>query len=146
MMILALLLQATTPATGAAPPEKFSILAEPCAPIVRDGQEVVVCGNNPTASQRLPLPAEAVSTTGVPSNKYLTGTGALAAEPAPCATLQGGCQVGFGPPIGLLVGAAVKGVGNALKDRREAKAKQRDGNRRVAIDLAATGPAGRIEP
>lgn len=145
MIALALLLQAATPPAASAPPERFSILAEPCAPVVRDGQEVVVCGNA-AASQRLPLPAEAVSTTGVPSNKYLTGAGALAAEASPCATLQGGCQVGFGPPLGLMAAAAIKGVGNALKDRREAKARKRDGDKRVAIDLAATAPAGRIEP
>ena len=147
MIALALLLQAApaTSASSAPPAERFSILAEPCAPVERDGREVVVCGNDLSTSQRLPLPGEIVPYRPVASNPYKTGTGALAAEATPCAATQGGCQVGFGPPIGLLVGKAVEGVGNALKGRREARAKKRDGDKRVPIDLAAMGPAGRIE-
>ncbi|MDB5695113.1 MAG: hypothetical protein JWN21_656 [Sphingomonas bacterium] len=152
MILLALLLQAAPPITaapvtrmGAAPPERFSILAQPCAPIERDGKEVVVCGKDLSTSQRLPLPDEVVPDRPVPSNPYKTGTGALVAERSPCATLQGGCQVGFGPPIGQMLGAAITGVGNALKDRREARAKKHDGDKRVAIDLAAAAPAGRLE-
>ena len=151
MIALALLLQVApaappvTSASSAPPAESFSILAQPCAPIERDGREVVVCGSDLSTSQRLPLPGEIVPNRPVPSNPYKTGTGALAAEATPCAATQWGCQVGFGPPLGLLVGAAAQGIGNVLKDRREARAKKQDGDKRVPIDLAATGPAGRIE-
>jgi hypothetical protein len=149
MIALALLLQVqpAPPETRATatPPQRFSILTEPCAPIERDGREVVVCGNDLSTSQRLPLPDEVVPDRPVASNPYKTGAGALAVDAGePCA--MKGCQVGFGPPIGQMLGAAINGVGNALKDRRDARAKKRDGDRRVAIDLAETGPKGRIEP
>lgn len=133
-------------AQPAAVPERFSILAQPCAPVTRDGKEVVVCGNDPAASQRLPLPQEAVPDHPIPSNPFITGGGALAAANKPCAVRLEGCQVGFGPPIGAMIGAAATGVGNALKDRREARARKRDGTRRVPIALDGDGPKGRVEP
>ena len=83
---------------------------------------------------------------GVPSNRFRTGSGALAAERTPCAALQGGCQVGFGPPIVPMIAAGVRGVKSALQDRREARARARDGNRRQPIDLSDATPAGRLEP
>lgn len=144
MLAAALLLQAATGVSTA--PPSFSILADPCATVTRDGKEVVVCGRDSAASQRLPYPKEVIPDRPVASNPELTGTAALAATAAPCAALQSGCQVGFGPPIVPLIAAGVKAIGNAAKDRRWAKARARDGARRQAIDLAATAPAGRLEP
>lgn len=145
-MMLFLLLQAAAPAGVAPPPQRFSILAQTCAPVTREGREVVVCGNDPATSQRLPLPNEAVPDHGIPSNPYVTGTGALAAQVTPCAATQWGCTVGFGPPIEPIVGAIVKGIRNAGKERRWAKARAADGTRRQAIALDAPAPAGRLEP
>lgn len=155
MLSFALLLQAAVPATvsppvpvppvtraSAAPPERFSILLPACP--AAQGRDVVVCGGD-AAAQRLPLPDEIVPEHGVASNPYRTGSGALAAEGTPCAALQGGCQVGFGPPIVPMIIAGVRGVGNALKDAREARARRRDGDRRVPIDLSDT-PTRHIEP
>lgn len=68
--------------------------------------EIIVCGD-PIPSQTLPLPDLAVADRPVPSNPNRTGIGALAAEPSPCATLQGGCQVGFGPPLAPIVAAGI---------------------------------------
>lgn len=151
MILFALLLQAAPAApagtaASAAPPERFSILISDCEKAaVASGRDVVVCGSDAAATQRLPYPAEVVPDHPVASNPYLRPTGALAAEATPCAALQGGCQVGFGPPIGPMIAAGVKGVSNALANRREAKARARDGVRRQAIDLTAS-PAGRLEP
>lgn len=148
MILLALLLQAAPPVTkaSAVPPERFSILLEPCAPVQRDGKEVVVCGSTAAASNRLPMPQNAPPTPGYVKPDSQDYRDNKMNEASPCATLQGGCQVGFGPPIMPVIAAAVNGIGNALKDRREARAKARDGDRRVAIDLGATAPAGRLEP
>lgn len=142
MIVLALLLQA---AATAAPPEKFSILYNPCAPSA-PGRDVVVCGRDGTASDRLPLPADAPPTPNYvkpDSRDYRDNAMNL---DAPCAARQGGCQVGFGPPIVPLIAAGVKAIGNARKDQRWAKAKARDGDRRQPIDLDASAPAGRLEP
>lgn len=144
MIALALLLQ--TIGASAAPPQSLSILVDPCATVTRDGKEVVVCGRDSGASQRLPYPGEIVPNGPVASNPHLTGAGALASTGAPCAALQSGCQVGFGPPIVPLIAAGVKALGDAAKDRRWAKARARDGAKRQAIDLDAAGPAGRLEP
>ena len=151
MIVLALLLQAgrAAPVTGAAaaPPTRFSILISDCQKAAAAaGQDVVVCGSDPAATQRLPYPDEVVPDHPVPSNPNLTPVGALAAEATPCASVQRGCQVGFGPPIMPIVAAGVKGVSNALAHGREARARRRDGDRRQAIDLAATAPTGRVEP
>ena len=141
MIAAALLLQAVS----AAPPPSFSILTDPCATVTREGKEVVVCGRDSAASQRLPYPDEVIPNGPVASNPHLTGTAALAATGAPCAALQSGCQVGFGPPIVPMIAAGVKAIGDAAKDRRWAKARARDGARRQAIDLEATSPPGRLE-
>ena len=151
MFLLALLLQtapATVPATrvSAAPPERFSILADPCARIVRDGKDVVVCGKDPATSRRLPYPDEIVPDHGVPSNPERNGQGALAAEYTPCAARIGGCPSGVFPPIIPAAVALVHGIRNAAANRREAKARAADGGNRQAIDLAAAGPAGRLNP
>jgi hypothetical protein len=155
MIALALLLQAAAPAAAppvtratAAPPERFSILISDCAAAAAagDNRDVVVCGADTAAAQRVPLPSDYVPNNGVPSNPYKTGAGALAAEGTPCAALQGGCQVGFGPPLVPMVAAAVRGVKSALQDRREARARAADGDRRQPIDLAGTAPAGHLEP
>lgn len=154
MIVLALLLQAATPAAApvtkatAAPPERFSILASDCAKAAAaaDNRDVVVCGTDLATSQQVPLPNDYVPDHGVPSNRFVNGTGALAAEGTPCAALQGGCQVGVGPPLLPMIVAGVRGVKSALQDRREARARAADGDRRQPIDLGGSGPAGRIEP
>ena len=144
MIALALLLQAAT-AASAAPPAKFSILYDPCAR-ARPGKDVVVCGKDGTATDRLPLADNAPPTPNYvkpDSGDYRDNAGDYS---APCAARMEGCQVGFGPPIVPLIAAGVKAIGNANKDRRWAKAKARDGARRQAIDLGASEPSGRLEP
>lgn len=151
MILLALLLQAAPAAppvtrASAAPPERFSILADPCAQIERDGRDVVVCGTDPAATRRLPYPDEIVPDHGVPSNPERSGVGALAAEATPCAATQWGCPSGFFPPIVPAAVALVHGIRNAAANHREAKARAADGNSRQSIDLAAAGPSGRLDP
>lgn len=147
MILLALLLQAATVApitrATAAPPERFSILLPDCP--TAQGRDVVVCGSDTATTQRLPYPQEVVPDHGVPSNPLMNGVGALAAETTPCAATMKGCLVGFGPPIMPMIAAGIQGVRNALQDRREAKARARDGDRRQPIDLS-DAPAGRVEP
>ena len=143
-MLLALLLQAapTVARATAAPPQRFSILARPCAPVKRDGQEVVVCGDDPQVSQRLPLPGQAEPTPGYvkpDSGDYRDNKGGSGACPS-------GCEVGFGPPIAPLVNAAANAIGNARKDARWAAARKRDGAHRVPIALEGAEPMGRVEP
>jgi len=106
-------------------PDRFSILMpvgdEPCrpapgAPPARPG-DVTVCADA-LADQTVPLPNDYVYATPRPSNPELTGRAALAAQATPCATVQGGCQVGFGAPIvQALVGAAVNAVKDATRKR-----------------------------
>jgi hypothetical protein len=146
MMLPALLLLAGQ--TGASPPpERFSVLAQPC-PVgeqaaAKAGQQgdVVVCAD-PNNGPRLPLPDErGPPNHGVPINPKMDGVGALAAEGTPCAASQKGCTVGFGPPIVPMV-AAVAGL---VKD---AFAKKPDKTGRVAIDLDAPPPVttGHVHP
>jgi len=101
-------------------PDRFSILVpvggQPCraapgAPPPRPG-DVTVCADG-LPDQTVPLPNDYVYSSPRPSNPELTGRGALAAAPTPCAARQGGCQVGFGAP---LVQAAVGAVVDAVKD------------------------------
>ena len=145
MIVLAVLLQAT-PATApvtratAAPPTRFSILLDDCP--TGQGRDVVVCAGRDATGQRLPLPDDAEPTVGYvkpDSMDYRDNKG----DRHPC--IVRGCQVGFGPPIMPVIAAAVGGVSNALKDRREAKARARDGDRRRPIDLS-DAPTGRVEP
>lgn len=143
-MLLALLLQVATSAS-AAPPPRFSILAQPCAAARRDGKDVVVCATDPASTDRLPLPDDAPPARGYvkpDSRDYRDNKGAGGS----CAASMSGCQVGFGPPIVPMVAAAVNGLKNAAKDRREAAARRRDGDRRVPIALDAPGSPGRLEP
>lgn len=136
-MILALLLQAAAAGASTAPPERFSILVEPCSRASGEtvGNDVVVCGDKANA-QRLPLPDERVPTGPVASNPYLRPDVALAAEGTPCAAAQRGCQVGIGGPV---VMATVKGIATAvsdgLADRKVRKARKRDAGKRVPIPL-----------
>ncbi len=142
-MILAaiLLAQAVAPVPPArpTPPQRLSILVDPCASASDDdGKDVVVCGRPDAIGPRLPMrddrgpPAHPV-----PSNPDLTGTGALAAEATPCAVSMRGCTVGFGQP---LVAEALNGIGKGLKDLKDARARHRNGDRRVAIDLDGPPP------
>lgn len=143
MFVFALALQAAT-AAGAAPPEKFSILYDPCkTPASKD---VVVCGRNGTTSDRLPLPDDAPPTPGYVKPDSRDYRDNQMNQGTPCAARQEGCQVGFGPPIVPMIAAAVKAVGNARKDQRWARARARDGDRRQPIDLSDAKPVGRIEP
>ena len=151
MIVLALLLQAAPAAAApvtratAAPPERFSILLSDCARAATDNRDVVVCGGDTTTTQRLPMPEDAPPTPGYvkpDSGDYRDNAGHYG---TPCAASQGGCQVGFGPPIMPMIAAGVRGVQNALANNREAKARRRDGDRRQPIDLS-DAPVGRLEP
>ncbi len=80
---------------AAPPPERISILVDPCASQRRVSQddEILVCGDRP--DPRLPLPLDR----GPPdrplaSNPYADGRGAMAASASPCATLSEGCTTG----------------------------------------------------
>ncbi|QNA84889.1 hypothetical protein G4G27_13445 [Sphingomonas sp. So64.6b] len=135
MILLALLLQsaaATPVAQPAVPPapQRWSILVpvanEACRPAAK-GDDILVCAD-PLPTQRLPLPDEIVPDGPRPSNPYRTGSGALAAEGAPCATAMGGCVVGFGPPIIPIV----EGLVGLAKD---AFARHPDKSKRIAIPL-----------
>ncbi len=130
-MLLTLLLMAQQPAP---PPERFSILVEdlcgPGAQARADARgDVLVCGANGAASQRLPLPDERVPVGPVASNPHLSARTALAADATPCAALQGGCQVGFGAPI---VSAIVGGLVGLVKDAAKPRP---DKSKRVPIPM-----------
>ena len=138
-ILLSALLQvsANTTAPAAPPsPERFSILVDPCSTQTQDGNDVVVCGQSATTTPRLPMrddrgpPDHAVA-----SNPNLTAVRALDLSNTPCAARQGGCQVGFGPPIVPIAQAAVGLVKSAL-------AKKPDKTGRVSIDL--DGPVGTV--
>jgi len=128
MFLLLLAAQAAPAAPAAAPtppPQRFSILQPvgnaPCVPRADapTGQpgDVVVCADA-LPDQTVPLPQEYVYNSPRPSNPELTGTGALRSEGNPCATLQGGCQVGFGQPIiQALMKGAVDLIGQATRKR-----------------------------
>jgi len=140
-MILALLLvlgqtQPTpTPATSSAPTQQsWSILTPPDCPEAKPGDKtIIVCAPNPQTAARLPLPEErGPPDHPIPSNPNLTGIGALSVEGTPCAAMQRGCQVGFGPPIAPIVAGAI-----ALA--KTAFAKKPDKTGRIPIDL--TDPA-----
>ena len=179
MILLLLAAQAASIPPAAAPepaPTRFSILTpvanEPCVRRGKDGKsltgpdDIVVCGK-PLPSQALPYPNEVVPKGPVPSNPDLRGTGALALENSPCASVSGGCQAGidfFGggtqvvrliqkivapdsccerpgeaSNIGMLIGDAAKGVGKAFK-------KKPDTSKRVPIALDAPPPKGTLLP
>ena len=152
-MILLLLAAQAAPAISTKPQaQSWSILEsvpnEPCVlkpedaadaaetPAAKQG-DVIVCAR-PVPSQKLPYPDEIVPDGPTPSNRDLTGRGALAADNAPCATRMEGCTVGFGPPIAPILAGA---VGLA----KQVFAKKPDKTNRVPIDLEAT-PTGRLLP
>jgi hypothetical protein len=153
-MILALLLVQTaaapitapvTKATSAAPAQRFSILAEPCARAAGEtvGNDVVVCGRDVDV-QRLPLPEErGPPDRATPSNPYLRADAALAAGAPPCAADMRGCTVGVGGPV---IVAAVTGlvtaVSDGIADAKVRKARRTSGTR-VAIPLDEPTAAGR---
>ncbi|MEH3047480.1 hypothetical protein [Sphingomonas adhaesiva] len=166
MIWAAILLQA---APAARAPERFSILApvavQPCTR-GKAPDEIVVCAD-PLPEQALPLPNEAVSPRPVPVNRARTGTGALAAEASPCASLTGGCQVGVdvlgmgtalirgvqklvapgsccedpgeGTSTGRLIVDAGKGAGKLFR-------RKPDKSNRIPIPLDDTPPTGRVLP
>ena len=138
-IILSALLQASaTTAAPAAPPvpERYSILVAPCATQTKDGNEVVVCGKSATTTPRLPMRDDrGPSDHAVASNPNLTAVRALELSDTPCAARQGGCQVGFGPPIAPIAKAAVGLIKSAL-------AKKPDKRGRVPIDF--DGPVGSV--
>ena len=99
MVALLLLLagQAATPARPIpSPPERISILVDPCASQRRNSQddEILVCGAG-ARDPRIPLPAERTPPDRpLSSNPYADGRGAAAAAVSPCATLSEGCTTG----------------------------------------------------
>lgn len=110
MMIAALLMLAGAQDAAPAPPDegtvakpiraadgtqRWSILADSCAPARGDG-EILVCGSAEAANvPRLPLPGErGPPDRAMPSNPEVSGMGALAVSGAPCATLSQGCTTG----------------------------------------------------
>ncbi|MEN2787123.1 hypothetical protein ACFOKI_04315 [Sphingomonas qilianensis] len=150
MILLLLAAQAATIVSTKPEAQSWSILEavpnEPCVlraearPDAQDAakqKDVIVCAR-PLPSQKLPYPDEVVPDGPTPSNRELTGRGALEAEGAPCATRMGGCQVGFGPPI-------VPIVMGAVDIAKRAFAKKPDKSGRVPIQLDAQ-PTGRILP
>ena len=135
-VILSALLQVAAAPVAPPAPERFSILVDPCATQTRDGNEIVVCGGPAANSPRLPLPDErGPPDHAVASNPNLTAVRALELSDTPCAARQGGCQVGFGPPIAPIAKAAVGLIKSAL-------AKKPDKTGRVPIDL--DGPVGTV--
>ena len=142
MMMLALLLAAGQTARAPSVPvaQKFSILipTEECKPQKNDaGEDIIVCATI-APPPPIPYPDEAYGPR--PSNPYKTGAGALEAETSPCATIQRGCQVGFGPPIVPIIRGIAGVVGRSF-------AKKPDTTGRVAIPLDdAPPPPSRIEP
>lgn len=125
-MLLALLAAVQEP-----PPERFSVLAPvppaECVERTNKAGDVVVCGATPELSQRLPLPDERTPDGPTASNPHLTGRRALIVASSPCATLQGGCQVGIGPPPAL--------IGALLDVVKDATRRKPDKRGRVPIDL-----------
>ncbi|HEX4694957.1 hypothetical protein [Sphingomonas sp.] len=150
-MIALLLLALQTAPVGANPPpappksERWSILVptpdQPCVPASdretkRD--DIVICATN-RPSPRLPDPASVPSSGPVPSNRYMTGSGALAAQATPC-PISRECVVGFGPPI-------VPMIKGAVDLARRAFAKKPDKTGRVPIPLDDSDPpTGRLLP
>ncbi len=132
-------------------PEKFSILLPECAPAAPES-DILVCGTR-DRSARLPLRDDrGPPDHGVPSNPHRTGVGALAATGAPCATLQGGCEVGvnvLGPPV-VLVRLLTKLINPANDccepgEATDPMALARDGVRGIkAMFAKRPGKSGRI--
>lgn len=114
LLLLAVVQQATveTPAVRSDGTQSWSVLAEPCSAVRREGEEIVVCGRAGSA-YRLPLPGERPPPNRpLPSNPDATGAGAMAATAAPCGTLSQGCTTG----VDLFGGATflVRAVGKLV--------------------------------
>ena len=147
MIWLAMALQAAAvPAAGPGSqdvPKRFSILMpQPCASrddppqdekAQAESADIVVCADG-KSSQSLPLPEEAGPPPGRGANRELSAAKVLALEGTPCAARQGGCTVGFGPPIMPVIGALAKAA-------KAAFARKPDKSNRVAIDLSEPTPA-----
>ena len=96
--MLLLLGQVATTAVplAAPPPERISILVDPCASRRRNSQddEILVCGEA-ARDPRIPLPAERTPPDRpLASNPYADGRGAALAASDPCATRSEGCTTG----------------------------------------------------
>ena len=150
-MLAVLAMIALQAAPAAAPePLKWSILLpvpnEPCRPGrtangegEADGsKDIVVCGE-PLPSQRMPLPEEAIPDGPKPSNPFRSGSQALAIEDTPCAARQGGCIVGFGPPVVPLVMGAVDLAKDLVRKRP-------DRSNRIPIPLDDPAPVPASTP
>ena len=120
-------------------PQRFSILAEDCAPSRSTDDQIVVCGRNDAAPPRLPLPDERPppdiprQPTGDPrAGLENAGNGACAIQ---------GCQVGVMLPIIPIAKAGVDAIRRVL-------APKVDKSKRVAIDLdgAPSSLQGRLRP
>lgn len=147
MIPLAFALQAaaaTQPATAPQPaaaqstattPQRFSILAKQCGQ-PDDKGTIVVCGNGDTGN-RLPLPDERDPAPGRGANPELSSVRALELQGTPCAARQGGCTVGFGPPIVPMAIAAAKALKSAFT-------KKPDKRGRIAIQLDDPPPTGTV--
>lgn len=92
--------QAATPAApviaAGSPPERISILVDPCASQRRNSQddELLVCGQG-VNDPRLPLPLDrAPPDRPLASNPDADGMGAARASVDPCATRSEGCTTG----------------------------------------------------
>ena len=151
MSVLALLLLAASPQAGSAPapadpPQRFSILVDPCAATAHDrsGNDVVVCGHPDAISPRLPLPQfRGPPDHPVPSNPDMSAAVALNGPGIgnECGGYGEGCPVGLG---GYAVPALVNGAVSAVKG---ALAKRPDKAGRIAIPLDDPQPtAASIQP
>ncbi|MEP9402611.1 hypothetical protein [Sphingomonas sp. VNH70] len=114
MLALLLLLGQTAASPLPGPPQRISILVDPCASQRRHAQddELIVCGEG-ARDPRLPLPSER----GPPdrplaSNPNADGRGAIAASAPPCATLSQGCTTG----VDIIGGGvfAIRAVGKLI--------------------------------
>ncbi len=159
--VMLLLAGQAAPATQT-PPERISILVDPCASRRRNSQDddILVCGDA-AKDPRIPLPGErAPPDRPLASNPFADGRGAEVAAINPCATRSEGCTTGvdlFGggtflvravgklidpgscceepgeyKDVGKLVGDIVRGVKGGPSKRERAK--------RVAIPLDPAVP------
>lgn len=142
-MIAAALLLAQAAASAAPLPERFSILADPCARATDDGsKDVVVCGRRDTPSPRLPLPeVRGAPDHAVPSNPDMIAggeRGSAAAFVRECGAYGEDC---YGSGAGSIMPVLVDGV-TGLAHKMFAHKPDKRG--RVVIDL--DGPPPPIPP
>ncbi len=168
LAVLFALAQAASPPPPSMPPERISILVDPCATQRRFAQddELLVCGTG-VRDPRLPQTADlGPPDRPLPSNPDADGRGAIAASVSPCATLSQGCTGGvdiFGGgvfavraigklidpdscceepgeyrDIGMLIGDIVRGVKGGPSKAERAK--------RIAIPLDPAVPLPAAAP